>query len=191
MCNSSTWGTTLSWSGHPLTSQPGQSHDKGKWKLERGDVTRQAKEQQKNSSLGFISLNHFLSSALWPWADVDVKGWQRGSWEVDTKILLQWGLFSQSSLNVFTAQEPMMGSLSFVCESTLWVPLCVFDNAPAALSSTALPCLTLIWTQTVLSQTSAAEGRAHTAVPPLRGFLPTWGAASAAVKSYWKRFFFL
>lgn len=65
---------------------------------------------------------------------------------------------------MFTRQEPMMGSLSFVCQSR--VPLCVADKDPAALSSTALPCLTLIWTQNVLFQTSAAEGRAHTQLCP-------------------------
>lgn len=129
-----------------------QSHAKDKWELGRAEVTRQAKEQCRNSSLAFASLNHFLCSALCLWADREATACRQaaGRWTQDP---LQGSLTPP-----WASSEPILAWLCSVSEScALRVPLWVSDKAAAALASTALPCLTL-WTQNVPSQTSALRG---------------------------------
>ena len=60
----------------------------------------------------------------------------------------------QHTARLHTAKLPLnqSGLFSFVCNRCVTlVHLCVSDNTPATLSNTSLPCLTLIWTQDVLS----------------------------------------
>lgn len=148
-------GTTLSWNDTSWLSGTNSlvTEIKECWRGWRNQTEKRAAEEFL-PWFDFIKSFSLLSSMP--------MGRQRGqsladSWEMDTKILLQWGLLSNPSLKVLTTQEPRW--VHCVWEShALWVS----DNAAAARSSTALPHLTLIWTQNVLFQTSAAQGRAHT-----------------------------
>lgn len=86
-----------------------------------------------------------------------------------------------------SATTPTAASASFVCNGcAALLHVCAPDNTPARSASTSLPCLTLIWTQDVLStHVSSWSGGTHSCAPSLRGF-PANAAGSGAAQPYWK-----